>query len=191
MHPSWNPLPMKVIHVAKVEWSKQGDDECSFLGKTLGLKDWQIRNLAEEINTFPQAHVRNLRFLKEEGVMILKLNLLGDSHQADFGSLSGAEQEIVLMEFATAAARLSARYCPTLLVLDHPFMALKNWFEFYEHHLLYPVNQFQTLMCTPYELDLEKAHWSGWNVIILDRTFGSKKQTTIIEEPKPKQSPKF
>jgi hypothetical protein len=97
------------------------------------------------------------------------------------GALSGRETERVFMEFATAAARVSGRYTPTMLILDGcPLMLFESFFDFYSHHLLDPDNQFQTFMCIPSrELDLDRVRWNGWEVI---RTIGSSKDIIINQE---------
>jgi hypothetical protein len=85
------------------------------------------------------------------------------------------------MEFATAAARVSGRYTPTVLILDGcPSIIFEGFFDFYSHHLLDPDNQFQTFMCIPSRnLDLDRVRWNGWEVI---RTVGSFKDIVVNQE---------
>jgi hypothetical protein len=95
--------------------------------------------------------------------------------------LSGREAERIVLEFATAAARLSGKYCPTLLVIDDSVsIVFEGFFDFYSHHLLDPLNQFQTLMCiAERKLDLDNVKWNGWQVI---RTNGKAPNVTLTQD---------
>lgn len=161
------PLGFKVIQPCRPTTVEGGDVE--WLSRALNLPKAVIRGLAHEVNRFPHARISNLRFEHdpENGTEVLRLDVPGTHPGLPLGSLSGGEEAGVVLEMATAAARLSGRYCPTLLVLEEiPAIFLKGFFDNYSHHLLDPVNQFQTLMTLPArELNLANVQWNGWQVI--------------------------
>lgn len=165
------PLPfipplMKVFQLGRISRAHRPDD-LEWLSRVLSLDPSIVRNLVEEIHSFPHSHIRNLRWAEDEGRIVLILDSDGSPPQLSLGALSGREIERVLLEFITAAARATGRYFPTLLVLDGcPTIFFKGLFEFYSHHLLDPGNQFQTIMCIPTQsLDLNAVQWSGWEVV--------------------------
>lgn len=161
------PLGFKVIRPRRSAAVNVGDIE--WLSQVLNLPKAVIRGLAREVNQFPHARVSNLRFEHdpESGTETLRLDVPGTYPGLSLGSLSGGEKAGVVLEMATAAARLSGRYCPTLLILEEiPAIFLDGFFDNYSHHLLDPLNQFQTLMTLPArDLDLANVQWNGWQVI--------------------------
>jgi hypothetical protein len=162
-------------------------DDLEMLSQALGIPNVVVEPLLEEVNSFPYATVSNLRLKREEGDEGEHRSLIADLHGTGSGlslrALSGGELERVVMELITAAARLSGKYSPTLLILDgFPSIIFKTFFEFYSHHLLDPLNQFQTLMCIPIQnLDLDKIQWNGWQVI---RTQGTAPHITLNQDPR-------
>lgn len=160
------PPLMKVYELGRIGRPLRPDD-LEWLSNVLSLPASIVRNLVEEIHSFSNSHIRNLRWTEDEGRTVLILDSDGSPPQLPLGALSGREIERVLLEFITAAARSTGRYFPTLLVLDGcPTILFDGWFEFYSHHLLDPENQFQTIMCIPSQsLDLEAVRWNGWEVV--------------------------
>lgn len=176
----FNPIQLRFIRLSDFRL-KHEDDLLSIAGN-LNLPTQVVRNLVNEIHAFPHAHVRNLRFAAdEEGVTRLYSDVDGTVPGLQLEHLSGRESETVLLEFATAAARVSGRYTPTVLILDGcPVMLFEGFFEFYSHHLLDPDNQFQTLMCIPSRfLDLNRVRWNGWEVI---RTIGFSRDILLNQD---------
>ena len=176
----FNPIPVRFIrlHDAYLRF----DDDLLNISHNLRLSPQIVRNLVDEIHAFPHARIRNIQFKKDEqGNRTLYSDVEGTVPGLSLGMLSGRERERVFMEFATAAARVSGRYTPTMLILDGcPLILFESFFDFYSHHLLDPDNQFQTLMCIPSrELDLERVRWNGWEVI---RTIGHSKNIVISQE---------
>ena len=171
------PIPLKIVKPSRFDWSEQNDDQ--LLAKALGVRPLTIEKLVEEIHTFPFSHIRNLRFETvkpdeddDQGVEFreLRLDCDGTVPGLSFHSLSGREKERVLIEFATALARVSGRYTPTILFLDEVVeIVFKGWFDYYSHHFLDPENQFQTFLCLPcLNVELDKLRWGGWEVIRLE-----------------------
>src|SRR5262249_31379247 len=142
-------------------------DHLAMVAEMLGLATDEVVRLIDEVHAFPHAHIRNVRFVQEDGVHILYADVDGTVPDLPLGALSGREAERVIIEFATAAARVSGRYGPTLLILDGcPALFFDGIFSYYSHHLLDPENQFQTIMCIPSrDLDLDAVRWCGWEVI--------------------------
>lgn len=94
------------------------------LAAALGVPKQILASLLEESNRFPYAHVSNLRFETEDAdeddpsagkLQILYADVHGTRPGLPLRILSETEAERILIELATAAARLSGRYCPTLL----------------------------------------------------------------------------
>jgi hypothetical protein len=180
------PVGFRVIQPSRLKFS--GDDDLALLASCLGVSELVMNGLLAEVNTFPHAKVSNLRFeydTDEDGAVTQRRVLIADVQGTVPGlqlrALSGRECERIVLELATAAARLSGRYCPTLLILDESvFILFEGFFEFYSQHLLDPMNQFQTLMCIPErKLDLDKVRWNGWQVI---RTRGKPPYVSISQD---------
>jgi hypothetical protein len=163
-------------------------DDLVMLSHALGVPEPWVQSLIEEVNRFPHAKASNLRFeavTDDEGnataVRSLRSDVQGTAPGLTLRGLSGRESEGILLELVTAAARLSGRYCPTLLILDESISIIfDGFFEFYSHHLLDPLNQFQTLMCiAERNLDLDRVTWNGWQVI---RTHGKPPNVTLSQD---------
>ena len=144
------------------------DDLCHF-SNVFSMDESVIEQIACEVNLFPHTKAKNLRFVSEDGYRHLRLDFDGTVPGLIFTLLSGREQETVLLEFATAIARVSGRHTPTLLVLDG-FISIffSGWFEYFSHHFLDPENQFQTLLTAPRtNFNLDSLRWNGWEVVQL------------------------
>lgn len=180
------PIGFTVLKPERLDSSIQDDRE--MLAQALGFPPIVIESLLNEVNKFPYAKASNLRFKHDthEGMdaaerHTLLADVYGTVPGLPFRALSGREKDCVLLELATAAARLSGKYCPTLLILDGSIsMLFEGFFDSYSHHLLDPLNQFQTLMCIPKRnLDLDNVKWNGWQVI---RTHGEPPNVTISQD---------
>jgi hypothetical protein len=180
------PIGFKIFKPDHLDLSIQDDRE--MLAQALSLPVVTIESLVSEVNSFPHAKASNLRFEQDtddDGNPVDRFILRADVHGTVPGltlrGLSETEGERIVLELATAAARLSGKYCPTLLVLDGSIsIAFEGFFDFYSHHLLDPLNQFQTLMCiTERELDLDNVKWNGWQVI---RTNGKVPNVTLTQD---------
>ena len=180
------PIGFRIFKPARLDFSIQDDKE--LLAKSLSLPIVTVESLIKEVNSFPHANVSNLRFEQDaddDGKALDQFTLRADVHGTVPGlslrGLSGREGERIVLELATAAARLSGKYCPTLLVLDGSIsIVFEGFFDFYSHHLLDPLNQFQTLMCiAERDLDLDNVKWNGWQVI---RTNGRVPNVTLTQD---------
>ncbi|MBV8468712.1 MAG: AAA family ATPase [Burkholderiaceae bacterium] len=163
-------------------------DDAEMLAQALNVPAPAINSLIDEVNQFPHAKVQNLRLelnTNGDGNYIEQYTLITDVQGTAPGlplrNLSGREKERILLEFSTAAARLSGKYCPTLLILDESVSVIfDGFFDFYSHHLLDPLNQFQTLMCiAEQDLDLNNVRWNGWQVI---RTHGKPPHVSLNQD---------
>lgn len=182
------PIGFSIFKPAELEYTIPDDEE--MLSKALGVPKKILESLLTEANRFPHAQVSNLRFETENAndedptvgkIKVLYVDVRGTNKGRRLRLHSGGETVRILIELATAAARLSGRYCPTLLVLDD-FVGgvFEEFFDFYSHHFLDPINQFQTLMCIPEQnLDLDRIRWNGWQVI---RTSGQPPAVTVSQE---------
>lgn len=167
-------------------------DDAEMLAQALGVPVPTVNSLIDEVNQFPYAKVQNLRFeldTDDDGNSLEERILLADVQGTVPGlllrSLSGREAERILIELVTAAARLSGKYCPTLLILDESVSIIfEGFFDFYSDHLLNPLNQFQTLMCiAERDLDLNNVRWNGWQVI---RTNGEPPHVSLTQDVRTK-----
>ncbi len=160
------PPVVTVIRIRALYKSKDQDD-LSLISDCLKLPKDLILNLTEEINNYKFAHISNLVWLNEGNIIRLKLDCNGSPPGFFLSQLSERENERVIIEFATAAARFIGKYHPTLLIFDGcPLIIFERFFEFYSHHLLDPDNQFQTIMCLPTRgFDLDQILWNGWEVV--------------------------
>lgn len=166
------PISFRVFRPKRFDYGIRDDRE--MLAQSLGVATTVMDQLLEEVNRFPHARASNLRFERdtdeddeEIGTVSLCADVQGTLPGLSLRSLSGRESERILLELATAAARLAGKYCPTILVIDECVSIIfEGFFDFYSHHLLDPSNQFQTLMCiAERDLDLQNVRWNGWQVI--------------------------
>ena len=180
------PIGFKIFKPDRLDFSIQDDRE--MLAQALSLPIVTIESLVNEVNSFPHAKASNLRFEQDTDDdgnpvdrFVLRADVQGTVPGLTLRGLSGREGERIVLELATAAARLSGKYCPTLLVLDGSIsIVFEGFFDFYSHHLLDPLNQFQTLMCiAERELDLDNVKWNGWQVI---RTNGKVPSVTLTQD---------
>ncbi len=180
------PIGFQIFKPDRLDFSIQDDRE--MLAQALSLPIVTIESLVNEVNSFPHAKASNLRFEQDTDDdenpidrFILRADVHGTAPGLTLRGLSGREGERIVLELATAAARLSGKYCPTLLVLDGSIsIVFEGFFDFYSHHLLDPLNQFQTLMCiAERELDLDNVKWNGWQVI---RTNGKVPNITLTQD---------
>lgn len=160
------PPLMKVFRLGDIRRPRD-DNDLEWISRVLGVPHNIVLNLVDEIHAFPHAHITNLRWKETEGQLRLLLDCDGTPPGLSLGALSGREKERVMIEFVTAAARVSGRHFPTLLILDGcPLILFEGLFDFYSHHLLDPDNQFQTIMCIPTQnLNLDAVTWKGWEVV--------------------------
>lgn len=181
---AFNPLKFHVVAPVddsrvRMGYGEERDDDLQHLCRVFKLDADAIRVVAEKVSSFPHTHARNLRFVGEDGRNYLRLDLKGTHPGLTFASLSGREQETVLVEFATAIARESSAFTPTILILDSVVsIFFKGWFDYFSHHFLDPTNQFQTLMTIPTSshLDMKQIEWNGWEVV----HFEGRKPTVVI-----------
>ena len=163
-------------------FSAGSGDDVELLAGALNLPRSIIKGLLQEVNRFPHARVSNLRFERdsEDGLEVLRLDMQGVNPGVTLRGMSGGEAAGVVLELATAAARLSGRYVPTLLVLEEiAAIFVDGFFDKYSHHLLDPGNQFQTLMCLPEKgLNLDNVLWNGWQII---HTYGERSQLRFTQ----------
>lgn len=180
------PIGFNIFKPDRLDFSISDDKK--MLAHALSLPIVTIESLIDEVNAFPHAKASNLRFEQDtddDGNGVDQFILRSDVHGAVPGltlrGLSGREGERIVLELATAAARLSGKYCPTLLVLDGSIsIVFESFFDFYSQHLLDPLNQFQTLMCiAEQDLDLDNVKWNGWQVI---RTNGKVPSVTLTQD---------
>lgn len=174
------PIGFRVIKPSRLDYSIP--DDLDMLSQAFRMPPMVIRALLDEVHRFPHAHISNLRFVidEDDGRMTLRSDVHGTKPGLCLRLLSHREVERVIIELATAAARLSGRYCPTLLVLDDAVsLIFDGFFDFYSHHLLDPANRFQTLMSlAEQDLDLAKLEWNGWQVV---RTKGGPPNVTLVQ----------
>lgn len=190
---AFNPIGYRIF---KPNWPDHSiKDDRAMLACALDLPEVTLDELLMEVNKFPHAKATNLRFelrTDDDGNSLdqyqLRADVSGTAPGLPLRQLSRREFERILLELATAAARLSGKYCPTLLILDESIsIVFESFFDFYSQHLLDPLNQFQTLMCIPErDLDLNNVRWNGWQVI---RTSGKPPNVTISPDVLATQTP--
>lgn len=120
---SFIPLGFRIIKPQALDFSISDDIE--MFAQSLGFPSMTIESLFDDVNQFPYSTVTNLRIefaTDNDDILTDQRTVLGDVQGTTpglrFRLLSSYEQGQVMIEFATAAARLSGRYCPTLLILD-------------------------------------------------------------------------
>jgi hypothetical protein len=199
-----NPILIKTIQPKGLE--HDCCDDRIRLAHCLGIRHCDVDSLIAEIHQFPYSHIQNARF--EEGITpckmkqeeeinaegklqnrskpryrVLRMDLQDTAPGLSLSQLSGGQRIIVIIEFATALARISGRYAPTVLMLDDivSCIELGEWLKLFSHHLADPSNQFQTFLCASnWVCSHEQIRWEGWQVI---RTHGRSPECEITQEP--------
>lgn len=165
----FNFYPMKILY-PRPRWRHNTDDlnDLQLLSFLLDVDENVILNLGDEIQNYEFSKVKNIKFKEdEEGKICLYADVKGTVPGLVFDSLSGGEQESLLIEFATAIARMYAKVVPTLLIFDGFILPHSNeWFEFYAKRFNAQHNLFQTIVVVPTDdLDFDKIKWFGWEVV--------------------------
>jgi len=175
-----NANPMKVIYpLTRVFHDTRGFNDLQLMAFLLDIDESVIMNLCDEVQRYEHSTVKNIVFKEnEDGVIRLHADVSGTVPGLSFHMLSGREQERVLIELATAAARIYAKHMPTLLIFDSSItIFFETWFEFYASHFSDPNSLFQTIVVVPTrDLDVGKLKWLGWEIV---RTRGSVPEITI------------
>ncbi len=163
-----NPVPIKFVYPRWRSLSDTSDfNDLQLFSYLLRLDESIIINLCKEVDLYEHATVKNIRFQEEEGILRMRADVSGAVPGLSFHALSAGEQEQVLIELATATARIYGKYVPTVLILDASItMFFESWFEYYVNHFSDPNSQFQTFVVIPTrKLDIRKLKWLGWEVI--------------------------
>ena len=165
----FNPTSLRIIRLGEIRFHGNDEHDDAAIARILNMPAAIIRNLLDEVHRFRYAKVRNLRFEQdaETGKRRLHADVAGTVPGLPLHALSGREVERIFIELATAAARVSGLYTPTLLILDGcPSIVFEGFFDYYSHHFLDPENHFQTLMCIPTRsIDPENIRWNGWQIV--------------------------
>jgi hypothetical protein len=175
-------MPLTIIRIGRLNFEENEGDDVA-LSRILSLPPQIVQNLFQEIERFPHSRMRKLHYKRdhETGRLNLHLDLDGTVPGLPLRSLSTREIDRVFIELATAAARVSGQYAPTLLILDGcPRIVFEGFFDFYSRHVLDADNHFQTVLCIPStDIDLENLRWNGWELI---QTVGKKPNVTITQQ---------
>jgi len=157
-------------------------DELQLVSDILRVHPSIIRNVLPHV---PQSNERSLTDLR--------LSLDGQrwqifahhEHESDpwsFLALSDSQQAMVLIELAAVIARFSAKFMPTVLLLDGGvnFLDAAN-FSRYAEYLGAPTNNFQTIimLIRPPTRDLSD-RWRGWEFA---RLVGKRSDVVIDQSP--------
>lgn len=176
----FNANPMKVLYPRSRSFHDTSSlNDLQLMAFLLDVDESVIMNLCNEIQRYEHSTVKNIEFKKDEGgILRLHADVNGTVPGLSFHLLSGGEQERVLIEFATAAARVYAKHTPTLLIIDGSVTVFfETWFQFYAKHFSDPNSLFQTIVVIPTtDLDVEKLKWLGWEIV---RTRGSIPEITV------------
>jgi len=177
---SVNVNPMKILY--PLTWPSletRGFNDLQLIAFLLNIDESIARNLCDEVQRYEHSTVNNIVFKEDEdGIIRLYADVRGTAPGLSFHMLSRREQEHVLIELASAASRIYAKYMPTLLIFDGSItIFFKTWFEFYFNHFSDPNSLFQTIVVIPTrDLDVNKLKWLGWEIV---RTKGSLPEITI------------
>lgn len=113
------PYALRIVFLEAYRYSsKHGQDDLQFISDVLSLDESTIRNLISCVNTDAHCQIRNVRLENTVDGRTLYADVPGTVPGLALSSLSNSEQAQVLIELAVAAARISARYVPTILLLD-------------------------------------------------------------------------
>ena len=153
-------LTSSVLH----HWARVVKED---LSEILSLDPSLCRNLLDAVNRDQHSTVHNLRVVEEGGRATLLSDVEGTVEGLDFESLSGSEQERIIIELSIALCRAIGEHQATVLVLDPCLARLdKHWFERTSVRLADACNTFQTLAVVPrHEFDTAKLRWLGWEII--------------------------
>jgi hypothetical protein len=115
---AYNPFPFRPIWL-RDDWSiRMPDDDDNWIASSLGIDAYVVRNVLEEVRKDADAFTKNPRIeVDDEGHRrIHALNM--DSYDLPLRVFSTSERGRFLVDIAIALARTSARFVPTILLLD-------------------------------------------------------------------------
>jgi len=164
----------------------------AFLSRLLKMPAWEVEELVASVNSFRYSNLLNYKFISDDqtGSRTLLMDLREKTYPGcNFSSLCTTEKKLVLLDFASAAARKFSKLEPTLLVLDCNFGSGFTEFANFEPQLLAPENHFQTVITFSLDgIDMTDVQWRGWEVIRLYRE-NEKEKTLFSQDPKMKIDP--
>jgi len=169
-------FPHAKVHNLRFVWERECDED-------EGEGDEEGRDGCHDGNSSraPAQDASRVDHAGEKGGLVLRCDVEGTAPGLPLRCLSRREFERVVIEFATAAARVSGRHAPTALILDTGLVLFERWFEFYSHHFLDAENQFQTILCLPTSaLDLDRLAWLGWEVLRTTNRQGSRGGAGVV-----------
>lgn len=177
------PYALRVVFLKTYHYSsKLGQDDLQFIADVLSLDESTIRNLISCVNTDGNCQIHNVRLENTVDGWTLFADVPGTVPGLAFGSLSGSEQAQVLIELAVATARISARYVPTILLLDGGVTSFDSTrIRWLSERLSSPAHLFQTVIVVPNEpRAIDELRWAGWEVI---RLIGIETDVTVDQNP--------
>lgn len=184
------PMRLNFVHLHE-EWSRedgQAADDLALLCRFLEVDPLHLPNLFPLIDSDGLGYARNLKFDTvndddEKGGRaktrkVLHADVRGTAKGLPFRGLSHGEQQYVLIELAVALARYTARFAPTMLLLDGGMHRFGD--ERLEAILTALADrkiQFQTVIVLPRGPEESVPPGAGWTVVRFHQDDGQK--TTV------------
>ena len=188
---SKNPLNYRLILVPEFSEDFKTSDVAA-IAEILSVPEWEIASLVPLVNQCRFSNLKNYvlsKSSKRTKLDRLTVNAYEQNFSVPFKRLATSEKKMVLIDFATALARKTSYYQPTLLFLDCNLLSNRILFEKFESLLLARDNQFQTILTAQLNgIDLSDVQWRGWEVICLYE--GASGRTRISQDPKMKIEPR-
>ncbi len=189
---SKNPVHCRIILVPEFSEDFNGS-AIAHISHILDLPEWEIVSLIESANSFPFSNLKNYQVskpTKHGSFDELSVHAYEENFSVVFRNLSTTEKQFAIMDLATALARKTSIYQPTLLFLDCNLISNEEVFRRFESLLLARENQFQTILTARLNgIDLADVQWRGWEVVRLYRE--SSGLTKISQDPKMKVAPEI
>ncbi len=186
------PMRLSFVYLHE-EWSREAGraaDDLELLCRSLEIDPLHLPNLFPLIDSDGLGYARNLKLeaVEEEDEAtgrikarkILRADVRGTEKGLRFPALSHSEQQYVLVELAVALARYTARFAPTMLLLDG------GMHRFGDENLAAIMTalsermiQFQTVIVLPRSKDEPVPAGAGWTVVRLRHAGG--RQTDVSQ----------
>lgn len=164
----YNPYPIRFIVLRALRQMQSSEDltELQRIAVLLETDPVVVEKLLPSVGHDTFSIVNRLWLSKESGETVLLTDVRGTFPGLEFTSLSSGEKAVVLIELAIAMARFSARYVPTVLVIDGESLNVAHSIlEKYVNFLVAPEQLFQTIV----EIvdDGVQCSWRGCQLVTL------------------------
>lgn len=142
-----SPIPFKFVFL-KEKWIQNDNcDAITYIAKKLSITDTYLQKLIDQFNSHETLSIHGLKIFKRESKRELSVKLNKKRPYMNFYSLSGSEQQRVIIELGIKFCSYLSISNPTFLIIEQSSFDIdKEYFAFVIEKLTTKSFQFQTLI---------------------------------------------